>query len=86
MKIRIASALTKPVITERETKRISEPSRSSPAATCSTPVSSVAASRYCRPCSFTSVTITSAIAPVAAEIMPGRPPAKALTTAMLNEA
>ncbi len=74
MKIRMASALTKPVITERETKRISEPRRSSPATICSTPVSTVAASRYCRPCSLTSNTITSAIAPVAAEIMPGRPP------------
>jgi len=74
------------VITERETKRISDPSLSAPAAICSSPVSTVVASRYCRPCSFTSVTITSAIAPVAAEIMPGRPPAKAVTTAMLNEA
>jgi len=51
-----------------------------------TPVSSVAASRYCRPWSFTRSTITSAIAPVAAEIMPGRPPKKAITTAMQNEA
>jgi len=55
-------------------------------AICSTPVSSVAASRYCRPCSFTSVTISTAIAAVAAEIMPGRPPTKATTTAMQNEA
>jgi hypothetical protein len=35
---------------------------------------------------LTSSTITSAIAPVAAEIMPGRPPVKAMITAMLNEA
>ena len=52
----------------------------------STPVRRVAASRYSRPCSLTSVTITSAIAPVAAEIMPGRPPVKAMTTAMQKEA
>lgn len=32
------------------------------------------------------MTITSAIAPVAAEIMPGRPPVNAITTAMLNDA
>jgi hypothetical protein len=38
------------------------------------------------PCSFTSVTIRSAMAPVAAEIIAGRPPAKAATTAMQNEA
>ena len=42
--------------------------------TWSTPVSTVAASRYCSPCSFTSVTMSSAVAAVAAEIMPGRPP------------
>ena len=35
---------------------------------------------------LTSVTMTKAIAPVAAEIMPGRPPAKAMMVAMLNEA
>ena len=33
-----------------------------------------------------SVTISSAIAPVAAEIMPGRPPVKAMTTAMQKDA
>ena len=86
MKIRMASAFTKPVITERETNRISEPSFSQPAMICSTPVSTVAASRYCRPCSRTSTTITSAMAPVAAEIMPGRPPANAITTAIQKEA
>src|SRR3990167_2876226 len=86
MKIRMASAFTNPVTTERETKRIRAPSLSRPAPICSIPVSKVATSRYCRPWSLTSVTITSAMAPVAAEIMPGRPPAKAMTTAMLNEA
>jgi hypothetical protein len=86
MKIRIARALTKPMITARPTKRISEPRRSQPARICNTPVSNVAASRYCRPCSFTSITITNAMAPVAAEIMPGRPPVKAITVAMQNEA
>ena len=85
-KIRIASALTKPVTTERETKRISRPNCTQPAITCSTPVSTVAASRYCRPWSLTSEAMTSAMAPVAAEIMPGRPPANAMMVAMLKEA
>ena len=53
---------------------------------CSTPQSSVAANRYCKPCSLTSVTISSAIAPVAAEIMAGRPPAKAVITAIAEDA
>ena len=86
MKIRLARALTKPVITERETKRMSEPSFITPATICSTPVSTVAAKRYCKPCSLTRSTMTSAIAPVAAEIIPGRPPVKAMITAMLNDA
>ena len=85
-KIRIASAFTKPVTTERETKRINAPRRTQPAMTCSTPVSTVAASRYSRPWFFTSVTISSAMAPVAAEIMPGRPPVKAMMVAIENEA
>jgi len=86
MKIRIARAFTNPVMTDRDTNRINVPRRNAPAAICNTPVSTVAASRYCSPCSFTSVTITSAMAPVAAEIMPGRPPANAVTTAMQNDA
>jgi hypothetical protein len=35
---------------------------------------------------FTSVTISSAMAPVAAEIIPGRPPTKAMTAQIQNEA
>jgi len=73
-------------MTERETKRINVPGLSQPATIWSTPVSTVAASRYCRPCSLTSVTMTRAMAPVAAEIMPGRPPAKAMIVAMLKGA
>ncbi len=86
MKIRIARALTKPVTTERDTKRITVASLKMPKMICSTPVSTVAASRYCSPCSRTRVTISRAMAPVAAEIMPGRPPAKAVTTAIQKEA
>ncbi len=47
MKISIASALTKPVITELETNRMTYPSLRRPAMICSTPASIVAASRYC---------------------------------------
>lgn len=86
MKIKIASALTKPVMTERETKRITRPSFRKPAAIWMSPISRVAAKRYSRPCSLTSVTIRTAVAAVAAEIMPGRPPAKAETQAMAKEA
>ncbi len=86
MKIRIARALTKPVTTERDTKRIRSASFRYPATICSTPVSRVAASRYSRPCSLTRVIISSAMAPVAAEIMPERPPVKAMITQMAKEA
>ncbi|MNT78734.1 hypothetical protein D3C71_926830 [compost metagenome] len=44
-KIRMASALTKPVRTELDTKRINTPSFISPNATCTAPASSPAASR-----------------------------------------
>ena len=49
-------------------------------------MSKVATSKYSKPWSLTSVTINSAIAPVAADIMPGRPPTKAIITAIQNEA
>jgi hypothetical protein len=86
MKIRIARAFTNPVTTERETKRIRSPRRKMPARIWNRPVRSVAASRYCSPWSFTREPMTRAMAPVAAEIMPGRPPAMAVMTAMQKEA
>ncbi len=86
IKIRIASAFTKPVTTERDTKRISSPSFNTPNRICSNPVNKVAANKYSRPCSRTSVIISSAMAPVAAEIIAGRPPAKAVITAIQKEA
>ncbi len=86
IRIRIARAFTKPVTTDRDTNRISAPSLANPAPIWKTPVNSVAASRYWSPCSRTRTTITSAMAPVAAEIIAGRPPANAVTTAMQNEA
>ena len=45
MKIRIASALTKPVITDLDTKRMTAPSFSTPAAIWIRPARTVAASR-----------------------------------------
>ena len=53
---------------------------------CKTPQSSEAAKRYSSPWSLTRVTISRAIAPVAAEIIAGRPPTKAMVTAMTKEA
>jgi hypothetical protein len=85
-KIRMASALTKPVRTEVETKRISTPSRSRPNTICIAPASTPAASRYCSPCACTSGAATSATEPAAADTMAGRPPAKAMTMLITNEA
>ena len=86
IKIMMASALTKPVTTDRETKRIKLPNFSAPAMICSTPVKMVAGSRYSSPWSRTSATSSTAMAPVAAEIIPGRPPTKAMTTAIQKDA
>ena len=82
MKIRIASALTKPVMTERETKRISRSSRNSAAIPWNTPINIVAAKRYSTPCSRTSGPTRTATAAVAALIIPGRPPTIAMMTAI----
>ena len=82
----MASAFTKPVRTERETKRISTSSFSRPKTTWIAPQSSVAASRYCSPCEETSAAATSATDPAAPEIIAGRPPAKAITMPITKEA
>ena len=50
------------------------------------PVRIVAASKYCRPWSLIKLRKTTAMAPVAAEIMPGLPPKKAIVTAIQKEA
>ena len=62
------------------------PSFKYPANICRTPVSTVTANKYSRPCSLTKVTINNAMAPVAAETIPERPPVKAITTEILKEA
>ncbi|MGF6349849.1 hypothetical protein QF040_004562 [Variovorax sp. W2I14] len=85
-KIRMASALTKPVRTEVETKRISTPRRSRPNTICIAPASTPAASRYCSPCACTSGAATSATEPAAADTIAGRPPVKAMTMLITNDA
>ncbi len=84
--MRIASALTNPVITDRGTKRMSRGTCSTPKPIWMTPATTVAASRYSTPWSSTRPTTTSAMAPVAAEIIAGRPPMNAIVTAIVNEA
>src|SRR3546814_18519529 len=84
--MRIASALTKPVRTERDTKRINTSSLSSPNMIWSKPANTVAAKRYCNPWLCAKAAATSATDPAAPEIIAGRPPAKAMTTPMTKEA
>ena len=87
-KITIAKPFTKPSITGCGTRRINLPNLNTPAIICSIPVSTTVANRYCSPILSTGTsmafpialpvdtraTITTAIAPVAPEIIPGRPP------------
>ena len=54
------------------------PSRNKPAAIWINPIRTTVAKRYWTPCSATRETITTANAPVAPEIMPGRPPINAV--------
>ncbi len=58
--------------------RMNLPSFSKPKAICSRPISTTVANRYSTPWVTTSATITTASAPVAPEIMPGRPPKAAV--------
>jgi hypothetical protein len=53
VRIRMASALTKPVMTERGTKRMSFGTPRRPRTTCTTPAAIVAAIRYSTPWSRT---------------------------------
>ena len=77
-KITMARPLTKPSITGCGTMRMNLPSLNKPALICRIPISTTVANRYSTPWSATSVTITTASAPVAPEIMPGRPPMQAV--------
>ena len=85
-KIRMARPFTKPIITGYGTRRINLPNFNTPTITCITPANTRVANRYCIPRSSiprakpallpisTALATTTAIAPVAPEIMPGRPP------------
>ena len=78
--------MTNPVITAFGTNFMAWPSRKAPNRNWMIPVRTVAANRYSSPWSRTSVIMRSAMAPVAAEIMPGRPPTNDVVTAITNEA
>lgn len=80
----IARPFTKPSITGWGTMRISLPSRNAPNSIMTMPLSTTVANRYCGPCWTTSATITTAIDPAAPEIMPGRPPNRAVIVQMKN--
>ncbi|MNE42505.1 hypothetical protein D3C80_1366320 [compost metagenome] len=80
----IARPLTKPSITEYGTMRTSLPRRSKPKAIMISPPSSTVASRYCTPCCTTRATMTTAIDPAAPEIIPGRPPSRAVRVQMMK--
>jgi hypothetical protein len=86
MKMRIASALTKPTITDRGMNRMSFATPASPSPTWMTPARITVATRYSSPCACTRGAVTSATDPVAAEIIAGRPPTNAIVTAIVNEA
>ncbi|MCY1351022.1 hypothetical protein D9M69_372730 [compost metagenome] len=80
----IANPLTKPSITGYGTMRTSLPRRNRPKAIMISPPSSTVANRYCTPCCTTSATITTAIEPAAPEIIPGRPPNRAVRVQMMK--
>ena len=84
--ITIARPLTNPSITGCGTMRINLPQRKKPAINCKTPIKTTVAKRYSTPCWLTSETITTASAPVAPEIIPGRPPIKAVIKPTKNAA
>jgi hypothetical protein len=86
LKIRIASALTKPTITLRGMNRMRRATPTAASRIWKIPPRMTAAIRYCSPCSTASGATTSAMAPVAALIIAGRPPVKAMVTAMVNDA
>jgi len=58
--------------------RMNLPQRIMPKKICKIPMSTTVANRYSTPCVTTRDTITTASAPVAPEIMPGRPPKTAV--------
>src|SRR5690625_2211286 len=84
--MRIASALTNPTITCWGMNRMSRANPTRPSTTCNAPARITVAMRYSTPWLATSGAMTSATAPVAAEIIAGRPPTIAIVTAIVKEA
>ena len=62
------------------------PSLDIPAINCKAPIKTTVANRYSAPWSITNDTMTTANAPVAPEIIPGRPPIKAVIIPTINAA
>ena len=85
-KITMARPLTKPSITGCGTSRMNLPHCMAPAKIWISPISTTVAKRYSTPCCATSATITTASAPVAPEIMPGRPPMSAVINPTMKAA
>ena len=84
MAITMANPLTKPNITGCGTSLINFPSFKTPTNICINPIRTTAANRYSTPCETTKATITTAIAPVAPEIIPGLPPRIAVIKPMIK--
>ena len=57
-----------------------------PANICNRPIKTTVANKYSTPCCATKATITTAKAPVAPEIIPGRPPNNAVIKPTINAA
>ena len=85
-KITIARPFTKPSITGCGTSRMNLPHCMTPAKIWISPMSTTVANRYSTPCCATKATITTAKAPVAPEIIPGRPPINAVIRPTRNAA
>ncbi len=86
----MASPLTKPSITGCGTSRMNLPQRMMPTKIWIAPIRITVRNRYCTPtpggCAATSETMTTASAPVAPEIIPGRPPISAVMSPTMNAA
>ena len=81
-----ASPFTKPKITECGTNRINLPSFKKPAPICRNPAKTTVAKIYSTPCDCDNWIKTTATAPVAPEIIPGRPPNIEVTNPITNAA
>ena len=85
-KITIARPFTKPSITGCGTSRINLPHCMTPANIWIRPIRTTVTNRYSTPCCATKATMTTANAPVAPEIIPGRPPINAVIKPTKNAA